>query len=172
MKADGALLAVDLELSGQGHRAFDIAFFFFHWEWFHPTNGYPCLSARQAIARSYLKAASYPATDADVHGLLWDVEYVVLRIAVLRANHEDIGEARRNTYLTQLPLACELLSSARLGDLSLQSAVVARGLLPLSLSLLRNARQVGDLPVRLAVDDDDPCSTSFSEHSKVEMVVA
>jgi len=172
VKLDGSLLPVDLELSGQGHRAFDIAFFFFHWDWFHPTNGYPSLSARQAIARSYLKAAKYPATDADVRDLLWDVEYIVLRIAVLRANHEDIGEARRNMYMFQLPVACELLRGARRGDVALRSAVVDRGLLALSLSLLRNARHVGDLPARGAVDDDGPCSPSFSEHSKVEMVAA
>jgi len=139
VRPDGSLLAVDLELSGVGHRAFDLAFFFFHWEWFGEA-GYPSLDARKAIVTSYLRAANYPANEADVRNLLWEVEYTLLRIAVLRANHADIGEHRKETYMTQLPLACDLLKKARSGDQLVRNEVVDRGLLPLSFEHLPAAQ--------------------------------
>jgi len=140
-KVDGSLLVVDLELSGLGHRAFDLAFFFFHWEWFLAA-GYPSLAARQAIARSYLEASKHPTSDASISELLWEVECVVLRVALLRASHDEIGEEKRVQYRVQLPLACELVKKARHGDQALRKAVVEQGLLPLSFEQLYNEKVI------------------------------
>jgi len=136
VQADGSLLAVDLELSGLGYRAFDLAFFFFHWEWFG-TSGYPGFGARRAIASSYLNAAQRGVTDADVCDFLWEVEYIILRIALLRTDHADTLKETRDMYMTQLPVACEILKTARSGDQVARDAVIQQGLLPLSLSICR-----------------------------------
>jgi aminoglycoside phosphotransferase (APT) family kinase protein len=142
VQVDGTLLAVDLELSGLGCRAFDLAFFFYHWEWFG-TSGYPCFAARRAIATSYLTAANYPATDADVCDFLWEVEYVVLRVALLRTDHADLAQETRDMYMVQLPIACEICKRGRADDQDIRRAVIHQGLLPLSLEMCRPAAEDG-----------------------------
>ena len=127
---DGALVPVDFELSGRGHRSFDMAFFFWHWSPDFMANPYPGFAARQAVARAYLAASGLPAYRDDVCELLWAVEYSIPRIALSRANH--VGEAMKQTYVEQLPLACRILRKAAAGDEDVRDAVIEQGILPLA----------------------------------------
>lgn len=132
VQKDGSLLAVDLELSGQACRAFDLAFWNYHWDMFG-TRGYPSFKTRQAIASSYLEASNCSAKESDVRDLMFAIEHEVLRVAVLRTNHSELPEETKAAYMVQLPLACQLLESAKIGDQAVRNAVVEKGLLPFSL---------------------------------------
>ena len=147
---DGGLVPVDFELSGRGHRAFDLAFFFWHWSPNFMARPYPCFVARQAVARAYLAASGLPAYKDDVNDLLWAVEYAIPRIALSRANH--VGEDQKRAYIAQLPLACQILRRAAAGDFEVRDAVVEAGLLPLAES--------GDVPGGDATPFIDLCSAA------------
>ena len=128
--ADGGLVPVDFELSGRGHRAFDLAFFFWHWSPNFVAKPYPCFPARQAVARAYLAASGLPAYRDDVCDLLYAVEYCIPRVALSRANH--VGPDMRQDYLAHLPVACKILRRAAVGDEDVRDAVIEQGILPLA----------------------------------------
>ena len=91
---DGSLVPVDLELSGRGHRASDLAFFFWHWSPSFAAKPYPCFAARQAVARAYLAASGLPASRDDVCELLYAVEYCVPRGAGRARERPDVTLGR------------------------------------------------------------------------------
>ena len=128
--ADGGLVPVDFELSGRGHRAFDLAFFFWHWSPNFVAKPYPCFPTRQAVARAYLAASGLPAYRDDVCDLLYAVEYCIPRVALSRANH--VGPDMRQDYLAHLPVACKILRRAAVGDEDVRDAVIEQGILPLA----------------------------------------
>lgn len=89
LQEDGTILAVDLDLSGVGPRVADLAFFFWHWDWFHKggKGGYPSSSVRQSIVHSYLGASGLSTEGRDVQQMLLDIEYEVARVAMCRLTH-------------------------------------------------------------------------------------
>jgi len=133
VQPDGSLLAVDLELAGQARRAFDLAFWNYHWEMFGTCTAYPPLSIRCRIARSYLQAATNHVCESDLDDLMFAVEFEVLRVALLRINHSDVDMDKKAAYKLQLPVACELLKQAQGGDEVIRSAIIQKGILPFSL---------------------------------------
>lgn len=129
LQDDGTILAVDLELSGVGPRVADLAFFFWHWDWFHKGgNGdYPSLSVRQSIVHSYLAASGLSTAGQDVQQMLLDIEYEVVRVAMCRLLHCSNPSTIMVPFMHKALCEADQETSGKQG--SMKSYIVEKGIM-------------------------------------------